>query len=52
VSHPAGAIDHQPHGQWLPLRRGCVDLSEVSLPGGVLERPLLVWMQVGGWDCW
>lgn len=33
-------------GQWLPLRRGGVDLSELLLPDSVLRGPLLVWMQV------
>jgi hypothetical protein len=38
-------------GQWLPLRRGGVDLSDLLLPGGVLRGPLLVWMQVRDeWD--
>lgn len=35
-----------PAGKWLPLRRGCVDLSDLLQPDGVLSGPLLVWMQV------
>jgi hypothetical protein len=33
-------------GRWLPVVRGCVDLSEVVGPCGALTGPLLVWMQV------
>jgi hypothetical protein len=42
---PAGQMCQA--GKWLPFRRGCVDLSDLLQPSGVLSGPLLVWMQVG-----
>jgi len=47
MSHQQPEMSHRPEGRWLPLRRGCVDLSELLGPEGVLSVPLLVWMQVG-----
>jgi hypothetical protein len=40
--------EQQQAGWWLPVKRGCVDLSELQQHDGgqLLSRPLLVWMQV------